>query len=272
MSQVHPQLTERQQREIDYHRKRAEEHKDILSRPFPFDLISSQSRRWWNAHWEMFTFMLDQDLKDKRVLVIGCGFGDDALCMAKLGAEVYAFDLSPESLELANKLAAREGLKISFLEMPAENLRYESDTFDCVVARDILHHVDIPLAIKEVVRVSKKGALFVLNEVYTHSLVDKIRHSSIVERYLYPAMEGFVYEGNRYITDDERKLTENDIAQIIGPIDNIELEKYFNLFVNRIVPDKFLLLNKLDRACLKVLNPIAHLLAGRVLIAGRIAK
>ena len=156
--------------------------------------------------------------------------------------------------------------------MPAENLEYGSGFFDCIVARDILHHVDISPAIKELVRVSKNGSLFVLNEVYSHSLIDRIRHSYFIEKYLYTAMEQFVYQGKPYITEDERKLTETDIDEITSPIIKIELEKYFNLFVNRIVPDKFLLLNKADRLCLKIFDPITRLFAGRILIAGRIEK
>jgi len=86
----------------------------------------------------MFTYLIDKDLTNKKVLVVGCGFGEDALNLAKAGAEVHAFDLSPESISVAKQLAEREQLEISFREMTAENLDYEDGFFDIVIARDIL--------------------------------------------------------------------------------------------------------------------------------------
>jgi ubiquinone/menaquinone biosynthesis C-methylase UbiE len=266
-------LTERQRRELEYHRHYAEEQKHLLNRPISYDVIYQKKRRWWNAYWEMYEFLTRHDLKGKKLLVVGCGFGDDALRLAKLGADVYAFDLSPETLKVARELAVRENLTVHFEEMPAESLRYESAFFDYVVARDILHHVNIPEAMNEIVRVSKNGTLFVLNEVYSHSFTDRVRHSRIVEKCLYPFMQHYVYEGEKpYITEDERKLTQTDIVMITKPLRKREMEKHFNLFVNRIIPDRFELVTKLDRLLLILLKPLAHVFAGRILIAGAILK
>jgi len=190
-----------------------------------------------------------------------------------MGAIVEALDLCPESLSIAKELALRENLKINFREMPAETMDYESNVFDIVVARDILHHVDIPEAMKEIIRTSKNEGLLVVNEVYTHSLADRVRHSSFVEKRLYPAMQNFVYGGEEpYLTEDERKLTESDITEVIKPLRKIVLKKYFNFFVNRIMPDNYDFISKIDRAILAAVNPAAPFLGGRVLIGGVIEK
>src|SRR5215470_16283715 len=170
-------LTDRQKSEIEYHRARRKEFEALLTTPFSWDVLDRPSRRWWNAYWQMYAHLIALDLRDKRVLVAGCGYGDDALRLAKLGAHVYAFDLSPESLSLAARLARRERLNIAFDELPAESLTYASNFFDCIVARDILHHVDIPRAMQEICRVAKSGAILVVNEVYSHSFADRIRYS-----------------------------------------------------------------------------------------------
>lgn len=274
MEQLENALTERQQKELEYHREHyAGQHSDILSRPFSYDVIHARTRRWWIHYWAMYDFILGQSLNGKRVLVVGCGFGDDALRLSKLGADVYAFDLSPEALAIARELAAREGSSIDFRQMTAEKLEYESDFFDCIVARDILHHVDIPQTMREVVRVSRKGALFVVNEVYSHSVLDRIRHSRIVERYLYPRMQSIIYEGEKpYITEDERKLTEWDVGQVVACLERLQMEKHFNLFVNRVIPSKYTILYKIDRAMLVMMRPIARLLAGRIMFAGAVRK
>ena len=189
-----------------------------------------------------------------------------------MGAEVYAFDLSPDCLEIAKKTANTEGLNIFFSEMPAENLKYNEDYFDCVVARDILHHVDIPKAMKEIMRVSKNGAIFITNEVYTHSAINRIRKSKIVEKWIYPKMVKFIYKGQEpYITADERKLTENDIGLLKKFLTDIRIE-YFNFFINRVLADDLIFFAKIDRIALIIMKPFARFLAGRILLKGIINK
>jgi ubiquinone/menaquinone biosynthesis C-methylase UbiE len=266
-------LTTRQKNELDYHRQRASENAAILNKPFSWDVLDRPSRRWWNQYWYMYRYLCGLNTKNKCVLVVGCGFGDDALRLAKLGADVYAFDLSPDSLSIASTLADREGLNISFEEMPAESLNYENDFFDIIVARDILHHVDIPCAMSEILRVAKSGALLVVNEIYSHSITDRIRYSKFVDKILYPRIQKFIYgPGKPYITEDERKLTEIDIGTITERLDTIVFKTYFNFLVTRVVSDKYDFLSKLDRVLLIILKPIAHVLAGRILLSGRIAK
>lgn len=270
---LNTELTERQQRELDYHREHAKEHKRILTASFAWDVLKNPDRRWWNAYWQMYAYLLTCDLKDRHVLVVGCGFGDDALRLAKLGARVSAFDLSPDSLQIAKDLAAREGLIIDFQEMPAEKMQYADSSFDYIVARDILHHVDIPLTMKEIQRVARSDAIFVVNEIYSHSITEKIRRSRLVEKIIYPRMRKLIYgSGKPYITEDERKLSEVDLMEIDKFLREQEFLKHFNFIVTRLVPDRLEFLAKLDQLLLRVLRPIGSLLAGRVLFSARIRK
>ncbi|HYE74979.1 MAG TPA: class I SAM-dependent methyltransferase, partial [Blastocatellia bacterium] len=109
---AHIKLTERQKRELEYHSERARTYQYLLDQPFSWDVLERPSQRWWNAYWQMFSYLIELDLKDRQVLVVGCGFGDDALRLAKLGACVSAFDLSSESLTIGRQIAEREGLRI----------------------------------------------------------------------------------------------------------------------------------------------------------------
>lgn len=272
MNDLEP-LTDRQRRELEYHREHAKQRSALLDKPVNFNIALNNNRRWWNAHWAMYTYLRNKDIKGKNVLVVGCGFGDDALYLAKYGAHVKAFDLSPESLAIARTLAEKENLAIEFKEMPAEKLEYENNYFDFVVARDILHHVDIPKSINEILRVSKPGAIFCFNEVYSHSITNRIRYSDFVDKWLYPKMVNFVYGGNKpYITEDERKLSEQDIKIITASMAKPEIEKYFNLFIGRLISDNYLSLVKLDRLLLYLLSPVAKFLGARILIAGSLNK
>ena len=265
-------LTERQKREIEYHK----EHAALLQttrHPVNFDIVTSPKRRWWNAYWSVWTFLRDIPLQERKVLVVGCGAGDDALIFAELGATVSAFDLSLEMLALAVRKAKESGLTISFEQMPAEKMTYRSGTFDLVFARDILHHVDIPATMDEIVRVSKPGAIFVVDEIYSHSITDVIRRSWIVERLLYLKMKGFIYNGSKpYITQDERKMSEGDIAQVSSRLSSVQCKKFYNMVVTRLIPDTFTPTAKLDRIALTILGSIGRFVAGRIVLVGTLRK
>lgn len=263
------ELTDRQQRELDYHREYAEDNREMLNEPFNFDVVESGPRRWWNQYWAMFTYLLNKDLTGKNVLVIGCGFGEDALNLAKAGANVKAFDLSPESVEISRQRAAKEGLDIEFRQMVAEKLDYEDNYFEVIVARDILHHVEIPAAFNEIMRVSKPGGILCFNEIYSHSLLHRIRYSKFIDQWLYPKMISFVHGSDKpYITEDEERLTEKEVNLLLSKMGSIEEKQYFNAVITRLIPDRFPLLSKIDHKILGLLSPIAHTLGSRVLIGG----
>ncbi len=266
-------LTDRQKRELEYH---DEEHAELaraaLEADFSYEVVEPGPRRWWNQYWSMMTYLLGKDLKGKRVLIVGCGFGEDALHLAQTGAEVHAFDLSPDSIRVANDLAVRENQSVDYRVMTAETLEYENDFFDIVVARDILHHVEIPECLSEISRVAKKDGIFIANEIYSHSVTERIRYSRVVDKWLYKKMVSFVYGEKTYITEDEEKLSEKEVSLVKDMLDDIELHSYFNMLVHRILPDRYPFASKVDRALLKLLSPIAPFLGSRVLIAGKISN
>jgi len=269
------QLTERQQRELEYHnQEHADLNRETYEAPFNYDVVESdEKRRWWNQYWSMFTYLLDKDLTNKKVLVVGCGFGEDPLNLAKAGAEVHAFDLSPDSIRMAEELAEREGQTIHYREMTAESLDYETDFFDMVVARDILHHVEVVETLNEIKRVTKKNGLFLANEVYSHTVTNKIRYSNFIDKWLYPKMVNFIYGGKKpYITEDEEKLSEIEVKMIKEILEKVEVQSYFNVLVTRIIPDRFVWASKLDRIFLKVFSPLAPALGSRVLVGGVLAN
>jgi 2-polyprenyl-3-methyl-5-hydroxy-6-metoxy-1,4-benzoquinol methylase len=265
-------LTDRQQREIEFHAARARENAALLEQPFSYEVLDRPSRRWWNGYWRMYELLVGLNLQGKRVLIVGCGFGEDALRLAKLGARVSAFDLSPDSIAIARQLAAREGLEIEFDVMAAEKLEYPAGSFDCVLARDILHHVDLPVALAEILRVCKPGAWIVANEVYSHSSAERLRRSKLVVKVLYPAMRTWVYgkDNDPYITPDERKLLQHDIRLIKSHLAKVEFQTYFNFIATRVVPGRVKLFAQIDRLLLLLLRPLAPFLGGRCMLAGRV--
>ncbi len=267
------ELTERQQNELEYHRQHAVKKQQLLTQPFSWDVLDKPCRRWWNAYWSMYAQLARLDLAGKRVLVVGCGYGKDALPLAKLGAAVHAFDLSPDLLSIARALAKREGLHVVFEEMPAESLTYDDNYFDTVVAADIMHHVDIQAAMGQIQRVARPGAVFVMNEVYSHSITNLVRRSVLVEKVLYPRMRRFIYGSRRpYISPGERKLNEGDVRMIAKWLSPDCRKEYYYCFVTRLVPARYVIVAKCDRLLLILLRLLAPVLGGRVLVVGNVAK
>jgi 2-polyprenyl-3-methyl-5-hydroxy-6-metoxy-1,4-benzoquinol methylase len=264
-------LSDRQQRELDYHRTHAATHASGALRPVAEDVIVSPARRPWNAYWSMYDRLMACDLAGKAVLVPGCGFGDDAIRIARLGARVSAFDLSPESLAIARERAQRAGVDITFGAMPAEALAYAQDSFDAVVFVDILHHVDIAATMEEIARVLKPGALVTGDELYTHSRLQAIRDSGAVKRVLYPLMRGWIYGGQTpYITQDEHKIDEREFALVTARLSGLETD-WFNILEGRLYPARLTWASRIERAATRPLAGLAPVLAGRVVFSGRFA-
>jgi SAM-dependent methyltransferase len=81
------------------------------------------------------------DLKGKRVLDLGCGFGEHCKLFIRSGAEkVVGLDISQKMLEVAKR--ENSDPKIEYVHMPMEDIAQISESFDVVVSSLALHYVD----------------------------------------------------------------------------------------------------------------------------------
>lgn len=104
------------------------------------------------------------DLRGKRALDYGCGHGMAAVVMARAGAEVSAFDLSPGYVAEAERRAGANGVSVEFTAADAEHLPYPDARFDAVWGNAILHHLDLNQAGAELKRVLAPGGVAVFCE------------------------------------------------------------------------------------------------------------
>lgn len=103
----------------------------------------------------LFTKFPKLDLRDKRVLEIGCGTGGRAAYMATLGAkEVVGIDINREEIEIAQRETAKQfpmvAERLTFLPS-TENGKLDLGHFDVVMLIDCLEHVVSP---PEIVRLA----------------------------------------------------------------------------------------------------------------------
>jgi 2-polyprenyl-3-methyl-5-hydroxy-6-metoxy-1,4-benzoquinol methylase len=92
------------------------------------------------------------------VLDVGCGQGIDLARFALAGATVTGIDLTPRHVELARQHIDAMGLTGTVVEGDAEDLPFESESFDRVTSNGVLHHTpDFNAALREIRRVLRPG-------------------------------------------------------------------------------------------------------------------
>lgn len=118
------------------------------------------------------TFARFEEQRGVRVLEVGCGVGTDLLQFARAGAEVYAVDYSPRSVDLARRQLALYGLEGDIQAGDAEELPFEDNSFDLVYSWGVIHHTpDTARAAREIVRVLRPGGAARVMIYHRRSLV-----------------------------------------------------------------------------------------------------
>src|SRR5437763_6956948 len=93
--------------------------------------------------WIRPAFAALGDVAGLRVLDYGCGHGMASVVLARRGAAVTAFDLSPGYLAEAQARARANGVRIDLVCADAERLPFADDSFDRIWGNAVLHHLDL---------------------------------------------------------------------------------------------------------------------------------
>ena len=102
----------------------------------------------------------------EKVLDVATGGGHTANALAPFANEVSALDLTPEMLKAAEQFVTSNGhLNVKFVEGDAENMPFDTASFDVVTCRIAPHHFpEIKAFVSEVARLLKPGGLFLLDD------------------------------------------------------------------------------------------------------------
>jgi ubiquinone/menaquinone biosynthesis C-methylase UbiE len=217
-------FTKRQLREKEFYEQYASTFD--FQREINFTPVNGREQRPWNSYWMIYHFVKAHYRSGARLLDFGSGPGENALRFSEIGYSVEGFDICESNVQISQTLFERydRASRGHFQVAAAEHLPYPDDHFDVIAGIDILHHVEIELALKECRRVLRPKGVAIFREPVEVPYLDPIRNSWIV-RAIAPK-EMSIYH---HITADERKLNQADLEVIKRIFPNSTLYHYLLL-------------------------------------------
>lgn len=156
---------ERKQRERQFHNEAFSDNRRLtngLSRIYQVALPSM----------ERFRAEVVRQAEGQTVLEYGCGKGTHSFELARVARHVVGIDISEVAIEEARQRRGRLGaVNTEFHVMDAENLTFPSGSFDLVVGRAIVHHLDVERCFSTVSRVLHSNGLALFQEPLGHNPV-----------------------------------------------------------------------------------------------------
>ena len=141
------------------------------------DSATTTETSWFALYQKNFK----EKIKGKRVLEMGCGDCVNAAIMAALGAEVYANDIADSSGKIVEALneAYKFQIPISFVGGDFLENNLDSGSFDFVVGKAFLHHLELPVEekfLRETARLLKEdGEARFFEPAVNSKLFDELR-------------------------------------------------------------------------------------------------
>jgi 2-polyprenyl-6-hydroxyphenyl methylase/3-demethylubiquinone-9 3-methyltransferase len=213
--------------------------------------FSRLSRQWWDARGPMAALHklnpvrlgyirdhaagnFDRDparldsLKDLRILDIGCGGGVLSEPLARLGASVVGADPAANNIEAAQLHAAQTGLKIDYRCTTAEALYDDGETFDVVLAMEVVEHVaDFNLFIEVATAMVKPGGLFFVATL--NRTMKSFALAIVGAEYILRWLPRGTHQWDKFITPEELEIAiERSELHVIN-----ESGVIYNLFADR---------------------------------------
>ena len=140
------------------------------------------------------------DLEGKRVLDLGCGYGEHCKMFVARGAErVVGIDISHKMLDVAQR--ENSDPKIEYVNMPIEEISRIDTCFDVVVSSLAFHYIeDFDSLVKSVYSLLADGGVFLFSQehplVTAHSGGDRWTKNESGEK-LYMNLSNYGVEGVR---------------------------------------------------------------------------
>lgn len=170
-------------------------------------------------------------LAGRDVLDLGCGIGDLSLHALQRGATVTALDLSPRLAEITRERVAAIGCDAQVVAAPAEASGLPDDSFDVVLGRWIIHHLDVATAARELSRLLRPGGKAVFIETSSLNPLLRFARNHLVGRFGIP----------RFGTADEHPLGKEHYDALSREFKSFRVDApffYFFVLADRHTPER----------------------------------
>jgi ubiquinone/menaquinone biosynthesis C-methylase UbiE len=115
----------------------------------------------YNEHISRYCFAA-RLARNKRVLDIACGMGYGSAELAHVATRVVGMDVSDEAVQAASALYQAPNLQ--FITAPAQHIPFEDQSFDLIVAFEVIEHLsDWPALLEEARRLLAPGGQFIVS-------------------------------------------------------------------------------------------------------------
>jgi SAM-dependent methyltransferase len=179
---------------------------------------------------DMTSALLDavEPLAGATVLDFACGAGITSAWLADRGAAVTGIDLSPESTARAAEFCRAARADASIVTGLLES-HHDLGTFDRIVGRFALHHVDVAAAAPLLASHLRPGGVGAFLETMDSNPLLRLARRHLVGRYGIP----------RFGTLDEHPLTHTDLALLKAAFGELELRvprmTFFRIFDRQVL-------------------------------------
>ena len=192
---------------------------NIKSKNDEFALFNQLSDEWWNENGKFkilhqikshrMTYILEQinnrNIKNLKILDVGCGGGIICEPLARLGAKVTGIDFAPNNIKAAKLHSKKNKLKINYFYKDIEKSKLD-EKFDIILMFEVLEHLDNwKKTIKSLKKNLNKNGIIIISTI-NRNLLSKLFAINIAENILHWIPKG-THDYNKLIRPEELKKT-----------------------------------------------------------------
>ena len=190
---------------------------NIKSKNEEFAFFNQLSDEWWNENGKFkilhqikshrMSYILDQinnrNIKNLKILDVGCGGGIICEPLARLGAKVTGIDFAPNNIIAAKIHSKKNKLKINYINKDIEKSKLD-EKFDIILMFEVLEHLDNwKKTIKNIKKNLNKNGLIIISTI-NRNLLSKLFAINIAENILHWIPKG-THDYNKLIKPEELK-------------------------------------------------------------------
>ena len=223
----------------------------IKSKNEEFAFFNQLSDEWWNENGKFkilhqikshrMSYILDQinnrNIRNLKILDVGCGGGIICEPLARLGAKVTGIDFAPNNIIAAKIHSKKNKLKINYINKDIEKSKLD-EKFDVILMFEVLEHLDNwKKTIKNIKKNLNKNGLIIISTI-NRNLLSKLFAINIAENILHWIPKG-THDYNKLIKPEElkkillkEKFNFNNIKGLVFNPLNREWELSKNYMIN----------------------------------------